>query len=130
MIYQVTVDDIDRTKQWQWAVFVQALAGQGALFAVFSTMGERAEALPVRLGFTCLATLLTGLATYYVFQTAASLETFRARLARCRDALPHADRMLGPAGATRPQVHVALVAVLVFTTVLFGLLMVVTPSAG
>ena len=54
MLYQVTIEDIERAKQWGWTVAYTTMAAQGAVLGLFVVYKPAIAILWVKLVFAAL----------------------------------------------------------------------------
>lgn len=83
MIFQATLDDIEKAKQWQWTLFYNCAAAQAAMLALYSAYSVR---LPFWLRFAfpllCIAILILGI--QFIRDTTRQLKAYRHRNQICR----------------------------------------------
>jgi len=83
IIFQATLDDIEKAKQWQWTLFYNCAAAQAATLALYSAYSVR---LPFWLRFAfpllCLAILILGI--QFIRDTTRQLKAYRHRNEICR----------------------------------------------
>ena len=88
MLYQVTIEDIERTKRWGWNITYTTIAGQGAIFGLFTA--HRAVRMPlaelcgVRFLFSALTVGLMILGLVHISDVQRNLKAFRDRLKEVR----------------------------------------------
>lgn len=87
MLYQVTIDDIEKTKQWGWTVTYTTIAAQGAILGLFSTYKAGVCLVLAKVLFILLAVGLTILGIKYIRHSQASLRDFRERVKVVRNQL-------------------------------------------
>lgn len=84
MLYKVTVDDIERAKQWGWRVAYTTIAANGAILALFSTYKHEANLCWIRGAIIILAITLMALGVNYIRHAQAGLSGFRERIKAVR----------------------------------------------
>ncbi len=84
MLYQVTIDDIERAKQWGWKVSYTTMAAQGAILGLFSAYKAGAYIVYAKIIFILLAFILALLGIKYIRHSQASLAGFRERIKTVR----------------------------------------------
>ena len=87
MLYQVTIDDIEKAKQWGWTVTYTTIAAQGAILGLFSAYDAGACSVLSKGLFILLAIGLAFLGVKYIRHSEASLWDFRDRVKVVRDKL-------------------------------------------
>ena len=87
MLYQVTIDDIEKAKQWGWTVTYTTIAAQGAILGLFSAYKAGTYLIWAKVLFVLLAIGLAILGIKYISHSHASLGDFRTRLKTVRDQL-------------------------------------------
>jgi hypothetical protein len=86
-LFEITIEDIDRTKQWQWTVFYHTVIAQGGLLALYSSIpvGERTWVLAAF--FVVLSFIVSFLGASVILDATKVLHRFRDRIGRCYDVL-------------------------------------------
>jgi hypothetical protein len=87
MLYQMTIDDIERAKQWGWKVTYTTIAAQGAILGLFSTYRAGPYIVSAKIIFILLAFILALLGNKYIRHSQTSLQGFRDRIKRVRSQL-------------------------------------------
>ena len=87
MLYKVTIDDVERAKQWGWKVTYTTIAAQGAILGLFSTYKADAYIVSAKIIFILLAFILALLGIKYIRHSQASLQGFRDRIKAVRGQL-------------------------------------------
>jgi len=87
MLYKVTIDDIERAKQWGWKVTYTTIAAEGAILALFSTYNAGPYIDYAKVIFSLLAFILALLGIKYIRHAQASLQAFRERIKIVRSQL-------------------------------------------
>jgi hypothetical protein len=84
-LYKITIDDIERAKQWAWKVAYTTIAAEGAALALFRTYRIDNDLCWIRLAFIILCLGLCALGVNYISHAYSSLEEFRDRKVRIQD---------------------------------------------
>ena len=87
MLYQVTIDDIEKAKQWGWTVTYTTIAAQGAILGLFSAYQAGECLVLAKVLFILLALGLAILGVKYIRHSEASLWDFRERVKVVRNQL-------------------------------------------
>jgi hypothetical protein len=84
VLYQVTVDDIEKTKQWGWTVTYTTIAAQGATLGLYIAYDTSLSAISEKLIFIGLIFGFALVARNQINQVQAGLQGFRERVLRVR----------------------------------------------
>jgi hypothetical protein len=80
MLYQITINDIEKAKQRGWTVTYTTIAAQGAILGLFSAYNAGAYLGWIKFIFVLLSIGMTILGIQYIKHAQESLEGFRALL--------------------------------------------------
>jgi hypothetical protein len=98
----MTVEDIERAKQWAWGVTYYTVLAQGGILAVYAAYVEPPPGLVIRAAFLGLLIAVTVVSHISITHSFESLKAFRARANRCREFFePVSTKILGDTGAER-----------------------------
>jgi hypothetical protein len=84
MLYQVTIDDIEKTKQWGWTVAYTTVAAQGGVFGLFTAYHTSLPAPLMKLLFILMIVGFAVVGTNHIQHAQSSLEGFRKRITKVR----------------------------------------------
>ena len=87
MLYKVTIEDIERAKQWGWKVTYTTIAAQGAILGLFSTYRAGTYIVYAKIIFILLAFILALMGIKYIRHSQTSLKDFRVRIKTVRGQL-------------------------------------------
>lgn len=87
ILYQVTIDDIERAKQWGWKVAYSTIAADGAILALFNTYKTPENICWTKILFIVIAIALMLFGVTYIKHAEAGLKEFRARIITVRERL-------------------------------------------
>jgi hypothetical protein len=85
MLYQVTIEDIEKSKQWGLTVTYTTIAVHGALLGLFSAYDSSRWVGLIKAFFIWLLISLTILGVHHIRQAQRSLSGFRERIKRIRE---------------------------------------------
>ena len=110
----VIVEDIERAKQWQWALFVQVLTGQAALGTLSSFLPAELKGAWIGALILALSAGLLWLGVRLILQTRDSLERARTRNAALRTLFhPRLQEILGtPTEKDKHKFHSYMIVIL------------------
>lgn len=80
-LYQATIEDIERSKQWLWTVTYHAIIAQGGLLALHTAYISNHKW--TKWLFVFLSIIIAGVSSFYVRVARTSLTHFRERANRC-----------------------------------------------
>jgi hypothetical protein len=131
MLFEVTVEDVERAKQWQWNLFLQLITAQGAVLALYGISGTHDSVLHKSV-FSLISIILCGVGWHYLDESATDLASKRHRFPQIRSHfMPQTNAILGPSDQmAKPTIHLALIGVLVFTAVSVCLLIILPRTQG
>lgn len=122
-LYEVTIADVDRTKEWQWKVFYYTIVAQGASFGLFLQDTVRAN-IVLRLTAVSFVLLLGLVGVVELWKSGQTLQKFRDRLGRCLELF--SDNFKTAFGdRNQPKPQPLMVRVLALITAVVGLAMLV-----
>ncbi len=82
-LYQATIEDIERSKQWLWTVTYHTVIAQGGLLALHTAYTSSHQWTTWL--FIILSAGIAGVGTFYVRLARMGLAHFRERVTRCLD---------------------------------------------
>ena len=85
LLYQVTIDDIEKTKQWGWTVAYATIAAQGASLGLFMAYESLMNPWVEKGVFIGLVVSFALLARNQIRHAQAGLEGFRTRIKKVRE---------------------------------------------
>lgn len=127
MLYQGTIADIERAKQWGWKVAYITIAAQGAILGLFNSYKAGTYVVYAKIVFILLAFIFALLGTKYISHSQASLKDFRERIIRVRGQLGELFKSCF-GEATEKKIW-PLELVVWGTTVLVSILIILRPCA-
>ena len=83
-VYKHTIEDIERTKQWQWKFTYYTVIAQGAVLALYAEYRSILDEIWLKILFMAIAILLGTLGVFIVYRSQHELEKFRGRMEGCR----------------------------------------------
>jgi hypothetical protein len=96
--YQLTIEDIERAKQWQWKAFYYPLAAQAGVLA-YSFQSSKPLPWWVKALFVLATIGLGAFSVAFLVDSARALENFRGRAVRYRELFnPMINEIRGPHG--------------------------------
>jgi len=83
-VYKHTIEDIERTKQWQWKFTYYTVIAQVAILALYSQYHSMMEEVCLKIFFVTIAISLAILGIFLIHRSQCHLEKFRGRMEGCR----------------------------------------------
>lgn len=80
-LYQATIEDIERSKQWLWTVTYHTIIAQGGILAIHTSYNS--GLIWTKWVFITLSLAIAAIGTFHIRLTRSSLVHFRARIDRC-----------------------------------------------
>ena len=80
-LYQATIEDIERSKQWLWTVTYHTIIAQGGLLALYTAYTS--SHTWTKWLFMALCVGIAGVGTSYIHLARKALACFRERINRC-----------------------------------------------
>lgn len=133
-LYQVTVDDIEKTKRWIWDVTYHTIVAQGGIYALQSIFGSTSSRIWPAVMFTVLCIGVAVIGSSQARLATESLDKFRKRVDRCMEHFeePFRQVFFGPSGERAPKSTIPAQAIITVTTALVVALLwfqTLTPKA-
>ena len=85
LLYQATIEDIERAKQWGWTVAYATIAAQGASLGLFVAYESLVDARVDKGIFIALVVAFAFIARNQIRHAQAGLQGFRARIKKIRE---------------------------------------------
>lgn len=85
LLYQVTIEDIERTKQWGWTVAYTTIAAQGASLGLFMAYDLQGDLWIGKSVFIGLVVAFALLGRNQIRHAQAGLDGFRTRIKKVRE---------------------------------------------
>jgi hypothetical protein len=85
LLYQVTIDDIEKTKQWGWTVAYTTVGAQGGVLGLYTAYDSVLLLAWVQALFVALTVALGLVGVNHVRHAQASLTAFRQRIRSVRE---------------------------------------------